>query len=276
MEEIALGDRLKMYEKEYENTIDSNKHIIVRIDGHKFSKYSKGFKKPFDTLLADSMIATTQKLVEEFQCSCGYTQSDEITLAFPSYKEEYDEKRQNTYTHIHNGRIQKMVSLIAAFTTMTFNKILSEKIRELQTTFDLTIPTIEMVQYLDVLKEKEFNAWFDARIFAVVSKEELFNAFLWRVRDAEKNSKSMAAYAYLPHKTLLKMTGEERVALLKATKGIDWETYEDKFKYGTFIKKQLIEKEIDGNVCMRGVYTQFSQKLTFSQDNVDLIYRKYL
>lgn len=61
---------------------------------------------------------------------------------------------------------------------------------------------------LNLYYSKVGNAYFDARVFAVENKEEAFNSVLWRVRDAEKNSKSMDAYNCLPHKTLLGKTGE--------------------------------------------------------------------
>lgn len=82
-DKTTLGDRLKGYEEDFEKYIDYNNHIIVRIDGHKFSKFTKGFEKPFDNILSKSMIETTKDLCEEFNAVTGYTQSDEITLVIP-------------------------------------------------------------------------------------------------------------------------------------------------------------------------------------------------
>lgn len=62
----TLGGRLKGYESEYEREISSDCNIICRINGHKFSKFTKGFKKPFDEILSNAMVLTTIDLLEEF------------------------------------------------------------------------------------------------------------------------------------------------------------------------------------------------------------------
>jgi len=80
----SLGDRLKGYESDYEILIDPKNHIVVRLDCHKFSKFTKGFNIPFDEVLHKTMIETTKDLFEEFRAVTGYTQSDEITLVIPS------------------------------------------------------------------------------------------------------------------------------------------------------------------------------------------------
>ena len=37
-----LGDRMKSYEKKDEKSLDPNLPFIVRVDGHAFSKFTKG------------------------------------------------------------------------------------------------------------------------------------------------------------------------------------------------------------------------------------------
>ena len=44
----TVGERMKKYEKEFENQLDNTKPIIIRLDGHKFSTFMKPFEKPFD------------------------------------------------------------------------------------------------------------------------------------------------------------------------------------------------------------------------------------
>ena len=111
-DEQTLGGRLKGYEADYESSVEPEKHIVVRIDGHKFSKFTKGFKKPFDFILSESMRLTTQDLLEEFNAVTGYTQSDEITLIIPSLMTTDKHKGANKpgWTHGYSGRIQKMSS----------------------------------------------------------------------------------------------------------------------------------------------------------------------
>ena len=45
---IKVGERMKDYEKKFNQYIDPSKPMIIRIDGHKFSTFTKGFKRPFD------------------------------------------------------------------------------------------------------------------------------------------------------------------------------------------------------------------------------------
>ncbi len=86
---------MKKYEKASTLSLDSTKPVIVRIDGHHFSSFTKGWKKPFDERISNSMIKTTEDLLQMYSAATGYTQryqiidvdknSDEITLIFPAW-----------------------------------------------------------------------------------------------------------------------------------------------------------------------------------------------
>ena len=198
--DIPLGDRMKMYEAEYETNIESGKHIICRIDGHHFSSFTRGFNKPFDSIISKAMELTAMDLLTEFNATTSYVQSDEITLVIPSYEDNTVDNRKSTkhklhklvrenWNHAYSGRVQKMASLIAGFTTMKFNKHLSDLVFEYPFQ-DRDYETGLSGEYERTLHTKLGNAWFDARIYGVESKEEAFNSFLWRSRDNTKNSKS--------------------------------------------------------------------------------------
>ena len=287
----SLGARLKGYEKDFESRIDAEDYIVCRIDGHKFSKFTKGFKKPFDETLSNAMVQTTNDLVAKFGAVTGYTQSDEITLIFiPQFHDKDDEIINN---QVFGGRIQKMVSLIAAFTTMKFNKHLEDGIKQstakieeyFSNAFRMTTEEEEFEIKREIMFSKIGNAWFDARIYGVSDKEEAFNSLMWRVRDAEKNSRSMFAQTYCSHKSLLNKTGKEQVEFCKETTSMDWETIDDKYKYGVLVKKEKYEKiatikdrntgdEIQTKV-MRTKTINWAEPLTsFSDEKVDLIIRK--
>ena len=195
----TLGDRLKDYESQYETSIDPKEHIVVRIDGHKFSKYTKGFKRPFDEILSKAMELTTIDLVQEFQAVVGYTQSDEITLVIPSPKPKkvhYNKLQSQDLKHTYSGRIQKIASLTAGFATMAFNRHLLSLYKEqkiLEKDLDQTHGIEyrrEFGKYMNTIEGKLGKAWFDSRVYAVPNDVEAFNSVLWRVRDAEKNSRS--------------------------------------------------------------------------------------
>lgn len=269
----TLGGRMKGYEKDYKFSIPNHEHMIIRIDGHHFSKFTKTFDKPFDEALSKAMEFTTHDLVERFGAVTGYTQSDEITLVIPTLlipkvdlvlkkpANLYNEKRRNDWSHIFSGKVQKIVSLVAAFTTVRFN-------------FHL--------KYLIEDEEKHhllYNGvpYFDARVFGVPSNEEAFNAVLWRIRDAEKNSRSMFAQAYCSHKSLLNLTGEQQVWHCRDTTGHDWEEIHDNYKYGILVKKEVYQKVIslDESVTRTRVVS-FSKHLVYSDDNVNLIMSNYI
>jgi len=369
-EKDRLAIRMKSYEAQYEQRIPYNEFLICRIDGHKFSKFTKGFDKPFDKILTEALIKTTESLVEKFSAVTGYHQSDEITLVFPpKYKEklvpveweeievDYDnndnvpeyrvfsltdeyignvitdytpdeyydavdyyilsdsdnssdkctlqdnnpqtkvktEKMFSKYLikrvditneQIFGGRVQKMSSLISAFTTMMFNKHLIDEVQKASFNVQFyTEKNKDIRKYLKfIIENKLTNAWFDARVFGVPTKEEAFNAVLHRVRDCEKNSRSVYAHAFCGHKKLLNKTGQEQVQFCKEQTGHDWELIEDHLKYGTFIKKERYLKPISSGTMDYGQndfvertrLVRFTKKLTtFSDDNVDLIVRKH-
>lgn len=86
--------------------------IIARMDGRSFHTFTKGLKRPFDKNFSDCMIKTTELLVKETGACIGYTQSDEITLVWYN---------GNPTSQIwFDGKVQKMVSQLAAQATLFF------------------------------------------------------------------------------------------------------------------------------------------------------------
>jgi len=196
----SLGGRLKGLEADYETRIESEKHIIVRIDGHKFSKFTKGFKKPFDDILSKAFELTSLDLAKEYQAVCVYQQSDEITLIIPSLmtKENHKGTNKALWEHSYGGRVQKMCSLIAGYTTMRFNKHLGDIANEYYEMNITSYTEQEDIDYiLNIQNNKVGNAYFDTRMYGVDSDEEAFNSVMWRIRDCIKNSKSLWSQATL-------------------------------------------------------------------------------
>lgn len=154
-----IGERMKTYEQSSESQIDQTKPVIARIDGHKFSKFTKGFKRPFDERLHDAMRRTTEDLLTQFNAYLGYTESDEITLIFPECNKE---KRQE---FIFSGRTQKLSSLLASYTTVRFNFHLMNQDFSKD---DLLFQKVSMM-----------IAHFDARIFNVPDRNEALENLIW-------------------------------------------------------------------------------------------------
>jgi tRNA(His) 5'-end guanylyltransferase len=56
MNKMTLGDRMKeYYEKPSRNYFPRKSNIIIRIDGKAFHTYTKGFNKPFDHQMMETM-----------------------------------------------------------------------------------------------------------------------------------------------------------------------------------------------------------------------------
>jgi len=46
--EDKIGERMKVYEKNMKDVVDPYTPWCIRLDGHKFSSFTKGFRKPYD------------------------------------------------------------------------------------------------------------------------------------------------------------------------------------------------------------------------------------
>lgn len=209
----ALGDRMKMYEKAfYPEILMPQTPAFARIDGKNFHNFTKNLKKPYDVGFNKSMIELTKVLVEDCQANIGYRQSDEITLSW--YMKDF--KSQIPF---FNGKIQKMVSVLASMATAYFADIMEEQLPE---------------------KADQF-AFFDCRVWSVPNLTEAANVFLWREQDATRNSIQMAARSVYSHKECNnKDVSELQEMLFK--KGINWNDYPEYFKRGTYISNFQVFK----------------------------------
>jgi tRNA(His) 5'-end guanylyltransferase len=209
----ALGDRMKLYEMtEAGRRLMPLLAVLARIDGRGFSGFTRRLERPYDKRLSDLMIETTRWLVEQTVACMGYTQSDEISLTWYA---------DNMASQIFfDGRIQKMVSQLAALATVKFNSLL---------------PTFLPAEYAKKLPT------FDARVWNVPNLVEGANVFLWREQDATKNSISMAARAHFSQKSLMKKNSAEMQEMLWQ-KGVNWNDYPAFFKRGTFVQRRSVRR----------------------------------
>lgn len=115
----SVGDRMKKYENALCTTkVDFSKPFVVRIDGHNFRIFTRGLKKPYDYNLHQVFVNVCEMLIKEFNAHTVYTHSDEISLLYyPKKTKNKDEWREPPF----GGRIQKLVSIIAGYTTSKFN-----------------------------------------------------------------------------------------------------------------------------------------------------------
>jgi tRNA(His) 5'-end guanylyltransferase len=207
----GLGERMKQYEgAEAGRRLMPLLPALARLDGRAFHSFVRGLARPFDQRLSDLMIDTTTFLVRETNATVGYTQSDEITLAW--VPEEFDTQV------FFDGRVQKMTSVLAALCAAHFNR---------------RLPAFLPGEFAERLPV------FDCRVWNVPTLEEAANTYVWRELDATKNSISMAARAYYDHAELHDKSGPEMQELLWR-KGINWNNYPVFFKRGTFIQRRKV------------------------------------
>ena len=221
----AMGDRLKAYERiETEKRFRPNSILYVRLDGRSFSKFTKGLTRPYDVRLSRLMQETTAYLVDEYNATIGYTQSDEISLILVN---DYDSP--TTF----NAKIQKLVSSLAASCTAYFNVNLQRLIPE--------------------KFGKGALPRFDCRIFEVPNEGEAANAILWREKDAIKNSISMLAQHHFSHNSLQKKSSDVMKDMLKTQKNVIWENEPKFFKSGSYLKRVQYTKiaECSGETVIR-------------------------
>ena len=207
MKKDDFGDRMKRYEKLYAGQKAMPLlPVIARLDGKNFSKLTKNLDRPFDGNFRTMMKNITRLLVGSSNALLGYTQSDEITLVY--YSDDY--KKQIFF----NGKIQKMVSVLASMATSYAN----------------------FVGLNTLLKDPIIH--FDCRVFQVPTKVEAANQILWRVQDAVRNSIQAVGQHNFSHKELMHKGSNDIQEMLWKECNINWNDFPVEFKEGYFIQRR--------------------------------------
>jgi len=243
---LDKNNEFKQVEKQYEVRVPNDYHLMIRLDGHKFSKFTKSLTKPYDLFLARVMDKTMRSLVEKFNANLGFTGSDEITLYFPKCEEKQ--------THPFGGRVQKIASLLSSYATLEFNNFWKEERLDCQKNCD-------DFGCIKTRLNKEGQAFFDARVFGVDTLEEVFENFKWRNHDVFRNAKTGFAQAFCSHKELQGKTANEQVTLTYEKHNKSFGESPKWFKYGTFCKKELYMKETKNGLVKRSRITTWSELL---------------
>ena len=217
-------------------------YVMVMIDGKNFSRLIKNkYEKPFDDKFINMMNEVAIYVCKNVQgCKFAYTQSDEITFVLTDFENE----ETSAY---FDYRLCKMQSIIASLATAKFNQLVALNL------LDTPCSSEDIKQ---IIKHMSF-AQFDCKVWNTDNFNDVFAYFLWRQIDCVRNSKQQAAQTYLSHKELLGKHTDEQVQMLLEKKGIDWNEYSDGKKYGRFIYKEQVEKEIPNSneeTCIRNVW----------------------
>lgn len=237
----SLSNRMKEYYEFIPKTkLMRRTPVAIRIDGRSFRTFTRGFKKPFDDILIQSMEETMLYLCKNIQgCVLGYHQSDEITLILIDYKTLESDAW-------FDFEVQKLCSISASMATMKFNQIFNQKVYDYVTQM-AEENNLEEKDYCGALTRATLaGAMFDARCFNI-PREEVCNLIYWRQLDAIRNSIQMVGQANFSHKQLQNKNCTKIKAMLMAEKGIDWNDFPTHNKRGSCCVRRgdwVIDKNI--------------------------------
>lgn len=207
--EYSLGVRMKKYERVTRTELMSHSLTILRVDGRAFHSYLGRASKPFDFEFIANMQEVARVLCREISGTVfAYGQSDEISLLIS----DIPPQAQQWF----GGVVQKMVSVSASLATAA---LIARR------GVERGLPT------------------FDSRVFHVPSWTEAGNYFVWRQRDAVRNSISMAAQAVFTHDELLyQNSGSMQEMLWK--RNINWNDYPESAKRGWCVSRQIRKADV--------------------------------
>jgi tRNA(His) 5'-end guanylyltransferase len=205
-----LGKRMKkQYEFRARTFLPRRTYTILRLDGKAFHTYTEGLERPWDPQLMQDLADTGVFLCEQIQgTNFAYLQSDEISLLLTDFSKPTTEAW-------FDGNVQKMVSVAASLATARFNALRPGKL-----------------------------AFFDCRAFTIPDYTEVVNYFIWRQRDAIRNSVSMAAQRWFSPQELHGKSSLEQQEMLFQEKGIDWNSYPVRFRRGTVVQRYPVTQKV--------------------------------
>ena len=234
-----LGMRMKaFYEQVPKFKLYRRTPVAIRIDGKAFHTFTRGFAKPFDSVLGNAMVRTMNYLCQNIQgCVFGYTQSDEITLILIDYQ-TFETDAWFDY------EIQKICSISASMATMAFNRYFADEVEKWH--FDNVMFPGEFGkaevrpedEKLDEIYQNAMmkGAMFDARCFNI-PKEEVTNLVFWRQLDAARNSVQMVGQANFSHNELQGCSCNVSQDMLHEQRGINWNDFPTRWKRGVAWRK---------------------------------------
>lgn len=188
--------------------------MIIRVDGRAFHTYTKKFKRlgeegPWSTHMQEAMSSAAKSLMSEISgAKLAYAQSDEISVLVTDY--------DSLTTQAWFGKsIQKVASVSSSIATVGFNT---------------------SVQSLNI-----GFATFDSRAF-VLPKEEVANYFIWRQKDAIRNSVAMLAQAHFSSKQLHGKGVALMRKMLLEEKQVSWDSLPSWQKRGWCVSREIKDK----------------------------------
>ncbi len=196
----GLGSRMKRnYEEVFKYRLPMRMPVIIRLDGKCFHTFTRGMMKPFDEKLIYNMATVAHFLCEKISgAQLAYVQSDEISILLHGYKKLDSEPW-------FANEVQKMVSISASMASSTMSRLYNKEVL------------------------------FDSRVF-VLPEAEVCNYFIWRQKDAVRNSISMVAQSLYSHKQLHGKRSDDMQEMI-FQKGLNWNDISPHQKHGETVIK---------------------------------------
>lgn len=200
----SLGDRMKQqYEDRTRFMLPRRTYTIIRVDGKAFHTFTKDMTRPFDDAFMLCMDTAALNIVTEIQgTQLAFVQSDEISVLLTDFAKP-------TTNAAFDGNLQKLCSVSASAATMAFNE------------------TARAVGFSP-------TALFDSRVFTIPDPVEVENYFIWRQKDAERNSIQSVAQWNASHKELEGKSIPEQHDIIYAA-GDNWNNYPGGCKRGRVV-----------------------------------------
>jgi tRNA(His) 5'-end guanylyltransferase len=201
-ENIPLDVRMKKYEHVYRSFLPRRTYTLMRLDGRAFHSYLAGAQKPFDRDFMNDMNLVAIRLAEEVQgARFAYVQSDEISLLLTDF-ESLQSMRW------FDGNVNKLLSVSAGLASAYLARLRQNW------------PGLPML---------------DCRVWTMSDPVEVANYFVWRQRDAVRNSIQMAAQAYFSPARLQGKSTVELQEMLFSAVGVNWDRYPPECKRGRLV-----------------------------------------
>jgi tRNA(His) 5'-end guanylyltransferase len=214
----SLGDRMKEYENCSRITLPRGIPKIIRVDGKAFHTLLANAQRPYDISVMGAMIEGAKRVIAEIGgiCRMCYIQSDEASFLINDFL------TIQTQPWFANN-IQKMVSVTASMFTCGFNDA--------------------------YLRYDEYNVklgscgYFDARVFTIPN-HDINNYFVWRQKDATRNSINMYAQSMFSHNELQGLSCEQMQEKMFTEKQYNWDTSPTWTKRGLVVTRDGVDKEM--------------------------------
>ncbi|CAE6406985.1 unnamed protein product [Rhizoctonia solani] len=200
-----------------------NTHLVLRIDGHAFHKFSDahGFQKPNDERALKLMDHAAQTVMEEYpDIVLGFGESDEFSFLFKKS------------TKLYNRRQSKIVSMLTSLFTSAY-------VFNWKTHFPDT--------------ELKYPPSFDGRVVIYPGRQEIRDYFSWRQADTHINNLYNTTFWALVQgggmtareaETRLKGTlSKDKHEILFSNYGINYNGLPERFKKGSVLVREVIQSE---------------------------------